>query len=591
VGNPLQHTSLAKELASLAREHPLASLLVTGGMLMSVVGQIVTVSSLYPILELLSGGTIQADTLLMKVFVSVLRFFELEPSVSNFLLCFLCAAALYGVCSGLSEAYQARFMRTIETGVRRRLIATTFQARWEYLRSLNHGEFINLVTREVELYKGVVQIAFNVLNFGMQGLFLSCLAAFVNWQMAVVGMATMALGSGVLYPVFMRANRLGHQWNEVFVELTNDVVRALRSCRVTKAQSLEPYLIKSLDAPVGKTGDVQFKLRVTDAIQGKLSEFLAVGSTVVMIFMGLAFLKSRPADILMTLIVFSRILPQIRALVDNYHRGCSHLASSSAVRGHLKQAVEAQQAEGGQAIPTQWSAIAFHDVGFGYDAGPPFVIDRLSLTIRRGEFWGIVGATGSGKTTFLDLLLGLYQPQTGTIKIDSVPLSEVNLPAWHARIGYLSQDPLVFAGTIRSNLMWGIESQLSDQTLYQALEQAHLSKLAEEDPRGLEKEIIEGGNNLSGGEKQRLALARCFLRNPQVLILDEPTSALDAASEQKIMEVLEGLRGKVTLFVVTHRLGILKSCSRVLRFAPSGVSLDQTAEGSGTPQEVMQEAR
>jgi ABC-type multidrug transport system fused ATPase/permease subunit len=167
----------------------------------------------------------------------------------------------------------------------------------------------------------------------------------------------------------------------------------------------------------------------------------------------------------------------------------------------------------------------------------------------------------------------------------------VNLPAWHAQIGYLSQDPLVFAGTIRSNLMWGIESQLSDQTLYQALEQAHLSKLVEEDPRGLEKEIIEGGNNLSGGEKQRLALARCFLRNPQVLILDEPTSALDIASEQKIMEVLEGLRGKVTLFVVTHRLDILKACSRVLRFAPSGVSLDQTAKGSETPQEVMQQAR
>lgn len=589
--SPSSRMSLAHELTALLRAHLLPTLLVTGGMLVSALGQIVTISSLYPILDLLSGGTAQSDTFLMKAFVSLLRAVNLEPSVTHFLLCFLGAAAVYGVCSGLSEVYQAGFMRTIETGIRRRLVAATLQAKWDFLRGLNHGTFINLVTREVELYKGVMQILLNLLNYGLQCLFLSALAVFVDWKMAAVGVLTMALGSGMLYPVFLRANRLGHRWNEVFAELTNDVVRALRSLRVAKAQSLERYLIHSLDAPVKRTGDVQFQLRVTDAIQGKLSEFLAVASTVIMILIGLAFLNGRPADILMTLIVFSRILPQMRGWVDNYHRGCSHLASAGAVRAHVGQAEEAQQTAGGRTVPAEWRSVAFHEVCFGYDAASPIVIGQLSMTIQRGEFWGIVGATGSGKTTFLDLLLGLHRPRTGVIRIDDVPLSEASLPDWHARIGYLSQDPLVFSGTIRSNLLWGLEGRVPDQMLYKALEQAHLSRLAHDDPKGLDKDIIEGGNNLSGGEKQRLALARCFLRNPQILILDEPTSALDAASERKIMEVLEGLRGKVTVFLVTHRLDALGACSRVLRFTASGVTVDETLVERGLRRELIQEAR
>jgi ABC-type multidrug transport system fused ATPase/permease subunit len=198
--------------------------------------------------------------------------------------------------------------------------------------------------------------------------------------------------------------------------------------------------------------------------------------------------------------------------------------------------------------------------------GEPPVIQNFSLTIQKGERIGIRGVSGVGKSTLFNLLLGLYYPSEGEIRIDNIPLNASTLASWHKIIGYVPQEIFIFEGSLAENIAWG-ESLIDEERVKQVLRQSRLSAFVESLPEGIYTRLGENGCRLSGGQRQRVGIARALYKQTEVLFFDEATSSLDMQTEQEIAETLDELSAgskKLTVIIIAHRESSPAFCDRVV---------------------------
>ncbi len=204
-------------------------------------------------------------------------------------------------------------------------------------------------------------------------------------------------------------------------------------------------------------------------------------------------------------------------------------------------------------------------VTFRYDEAPRPALDGVSFTIRKGERVGIVGPTGSGKTTLVDVLIGFLVPDSGVVKVDGEPISHEGWARWRAAVGYVPQSIFLLDDSIAGNVSFGTPaSAATDEKVREALRMAALDPLVNELPEGVGTMVGERGVRLSGGQRQRIGIARALFRNPSLLLLDEATSALDSRTEREVMDAVFGLGRECTVVIVAHRLSTLARCDRIL---------------------------
>jgi len=231
--------------------------------------------------------------------------------------------------------------------------------------------------------------------------------------------------------------------------------------------------------------------------------------------------------------------------------------------------------------PLMQSSLSCEEVSFGYEGGPPLALDKVTFTIQRGQSVGIVGPTGAGKSTLVDVLLGLLPPTTGRVLIDGEPL-EGRERAWQRQIGYVSQDVYLLDDTLRRNIAFGIPDSAIDETrLAAAVAQARLDEVVAALPQRLETVVGENGARLSGGQRQRVAIARALYHDPPVLFFDEATAALDNQTEREVTEAIANVHGTRTVIAIAHRLSTVKGCDRLIYLR------DGRLAGAGTYQELM----
>lgn len=208
--------------------------------------------------------------------------------------------------------------------------------------------------------------------------------------------------------------------------------------------------------------------------------------------------------------------------------------------------------------------ISFNNVSFKYPNTNDYVLRNLSLKLKKGKIYGISGPSGAGKSTFIDLLMGIVDPTEGILSVDDNPLSEVK-DAWHSNISYVPQNIFLFDDTIKNNVLLGTNNDcIGDAEIYQVLESVRLKDFINQQPNGLYTNIGEHGDKISGGQRQRLGIARALLRNADLLILDESTSAVDKKTELDIFENLINLKNQKTIFFITHREELLKFADEIL---------------------------
>jgi len=279
------------------------------------------------------------------------------------------------------------------------------------------------------------------------------------------------------------------------------------------------------------------------------------------VYSSLTWFQLSAPSLLLFLLLFSRLIPRTSAGMSALH----HIVAALPSYENVRQLTEACEASSGETTgtPTQnaprlKAAIQLRHVTFRYDSrvATP-TLDDVSVDIPAGRTTAIVGVSGAGKSTVADLVLGLLRADQGTVTIDDQPLNAGNVQDWRDQIGFVPQEMFLLHDTVRANLLWASPTASTDD-LWIALRAAAADEFVLRLPKGLDSVVGDRGSLISGGERQRLALARALLRRPQLLVMDEATNSLDVVNEQRILDSLRVLHGRTTVLIVTHRLATVR---------------------------------
>ncbi|MDI5934373.1 ABC transporter ATP-binding protein [Halomonas kalidii] len=321
-------------------------------------------------------------------------------------------------------------------------------------------------------------------------------------------------------------------------------------------------------------------------------ELVAFASVILLVLYLLNLYEGNLGAILPALSIYAlagfKMLPAFQRIYSSISQIRGNLAAYEAIREDLLASHASELAD---AVPPDEQVtplvpertIVLQDVVFDYPGKKDLALDGLTLTIPANQMVGLVGASGSGKSTAVDLLLGLIQPQQGQVLIDDVPLTQENLHCWQAGVGFVPQQIFLADASVLENVAFGIERfRIDEERVREALRMAQLDDLIDKLPHGIEERIGERGVQLSGGQRQRIGIARALYQQARVLVLDEATSALDGITERRVMDDIQRLAGNMTIVLVAHRLTTVKDCD-IIYMIEAGQVTD-----SGTYQELAE---
>jgi ATP-binding cassette subfamily B protein len=381
------------------------------------------------------------------------------------------------------------------------------------------------------------------------------------------------------------------QDNETFrtevEQLSSRVVEMTNLIPITRAHGLERDAFRRVDGTLRRVLAAGLRLDLINGTFGAMA-WIALNCMGVACLTGAAYaaytgaLGTSPGDVVMLSAFFTTLIGAVGALMNLTPVITRGLASVRSV-GEVLQAPDIEENEGREQVQQVRGEFVFDDVTFAYpDADRPSVAD-VRLTVRPSETVAFVGASGAGKSTILNLVIGFIRPSGGRILLDGRDMAGLDLRTYRKHLSIVPQETTLFDGTIRDNVLYGLTG-VGDEELRAALRDANALEFVERLPDGLQTRVGDKGARLSGGQKQRLAIARALVRDPRVLILDEATSALDTQSERLIQEALGRLVAGRTTFVVAHRLSTVRNADRIVvmdggRIVESGTHEELVARG------------
>jgi ATP-binding cassette subfamily B protein len=350
-------------------------------------------------------------------------------------------------------------------------------------------------------------------------------------------------------------------------QLSSRVVEMTNLIPITRAHGLERDAFHRVDGTLRRVLDAGLRLDLLNGRFGAIAWILlntmgvgCLGGAAYAAYTGT--FGTTPGDVVMLSAFFTTLTGSLTGLMSLTPVIARGLASVRSV-GEVLQAPDVEVNEGKAQVSRVDGGFRFEDVGFAYPDADRLSVDAFDLDVRPGETVAFVGASGAGKSTILNLVIGFIRPTSGRILLDGADMAAIDLRTYRRHLSIVPQETTLFDGTIRDNVLYGLP-QIDDDTLRTALRDANAMEFIDRLPDGLDTLVGDRGARLSGGQKQRLAIARALVRDPRVLILDEATSALDTKSEKLIQEALGRLVQGRTTFVVAHRLSTIRGADRIV---------------------------
>ncbi len=450
---------------------------------------------------------------------------------------------------------QSRFVAEQRT----RLVNQLAAARWSDLVTLDHAGVTSQLSGEIGRVSTATTQSFQII-VALALLIVQCALALL--LAPGFGALILLLLAGIALPALARLDRigtLGQFSSSGNAELLGAINQLLNGLKVALAQGMGPQFSGAFDRLQRRQLGFQREFSLGRARDQLLFGVASAVAVTLLVGIGIGLFNLSPAILITMIVIFTRVAGPIRSLQQALPQLFFTLSAYEAIV-EMRAALAAARVEPATPLPLAPGLLIFRDVCYLHRQGGG--VKRGSFTIAAGEMIGICGASGSGKTSLLDLAAGLLVPQSGTIQIGNTSLDAHHLAAWQARIAYATQEPFLFFGSVRDNLLWG--GAATEDALWVALDRVGAGDLVKGLSDGLDTLVGERGAALSGGERQRLILARAMLRKPALLILDEASSSLDAPSEAAIIGAFRALDPRPAILFVTHRAESLMLCDRVL---------------------------
>lgn len=388
---------------------------------------------------------------------------------------------------------------------------------------------------------------------------------YLNWKFALMVFIVLPLIAFPLIILSRRMKKASREGQQQMAEIYSSLSQMLNGFSVIKAFVSEKQEIQKFRKDNNKFYNIALRIIRIDARLSPMIEFIgALGAAVILFFGGRDVINGvwSPGDFLVFFYAITKMYKPIKsfASVNNLLQGA--LAGAERVFEILDEKPAIHNAADAKALKPFEKSIIYKDVTFGYDPEKT-ILEKFNITINRGETVAIVGHSGSGKTTVANLLVRFYDPQSGSIHIDGNDIKEVTLDSLRAQVGIVSQDIMLFDDTIKYNISYG-NFDASMEDIVKAAKNANAHDFISKLPNGYDTHVGEKGMKLSGGEKQRISIARAMLKNPPILVLDEATSALDSESEKLVQDAIERLMKNRTVILIAHRLATVKNSDKII---------------------------
>lgn len=446
----------------------------------------------------------------------------------------------------------------------------------------NSAELIRNVNGEVtKVFNGILLSAFQLLTEAIVILFIVILLIFTA-PLATLTSGILLGGSVLLFFKIFRnkITHLGKEDQRVNREILKWVKQGLGASKEVKVSGKEDYFVNSYDKHSQILTNNMIYKSTLGIVPRLFIETLLVSvvliTMIILVFQGIDMTNLVSTMSLFAMAAF-RLMPSITRIVSmlttlKYSQPALTVVYDDLIKGNRGKNSMDSEAIIDSKLPnlnigerTFLNSIKLENIYYRYPNQEEYSIRNLSLTIPIGNSVAFVGASGAGKTTVIDIILGLFEPEKGRVLVDGRELNDI-LPLWKNKIGYIPQHIFLTDETIRKNVAFGImDREIDESAVLRAIESAQLKEFVDTLPQGLDTVVGERGIRLSGGQRQRIGIARALYHNPEIIFLDEATSALDNETEKEIMKAIDNLKGEKTLIIIAHRLSTIENCDIVYK--------------------------
>jgi ATP-binding cassette subfamily C protein len=545
-------------ILSLTRAYPLQSVIMLLALLLAGVAEGIGLSALLPLISVaigtqtgIKGGTLVGSSGLERAVTETLAAIGLSPTLGVLLTMITLAISLKGILILFAKKRIGYTVAQVATDMRLSLLRALMVTKWEYYIRQPVGVLTNAMATEAIRTSKAYSCGITMIALLVQAIVYACVAVLVSWRATLLALAAGLFLVLILSRLVRKARRAGERQTELIESLLTHLTDTLLSIKPLKAMARENRAVALLEKKTNRLNKALKKQVLTNETLKASQEPLLVVFAAIGLYAALIYWQMVLARVMVLTFLLVRVVKQLNKVQEQYQQMAIVESAYWSLNKTIHEAERAHEPALGSEVPSLNHAIRMDRVSFAYDQ--EWVLRNASFDFPSGLFTAIIGPSGEGKTTVVDLLVGLLRPQEGEIFIDDLPLAKVNVKNWRGMIGYVPQEMLLLHDSILNNISLG-DPDIDEKKVEWALRSAGAWEFVMATSKGIHSSVGERGIALSGGQRQRIAIARALVHEPKLLILDEPTSALDPESEAAICETLGQLRGMgITILAISHQ--------------------------------------
>jgi ABC-type multidrug transport system fused ATPase/permease subunit len=547
------------------------------GMIVGAFLELFGISVLLPIITLVSSDsstlpTVIEQNTLLRMLVDIFHLSSSDPTtLFVVVICFVMAVyifkAIYSICL---SAWQAKYTNNFRKNLSLKLFKVYLLQPYDFHLYRNTADLLQSATYDSSNFISAISTLLSLVSDLIFCLALIVYLFVVDWKITLIVIGIIGgLSVLLLALVKKRVRAYGNEFWWLNIQSNKTILESLGGIKETIVSGREPYFINRYAKLQTDMANVSFKNAFIGILPRTIIE--AVGMISILCALLIYVLSGvGNSTILGTFSLFVVAVVKLLPYVSRFNSELNGLRFSvRSIHNVYDDLKLAKNVSGLRDISAAEGSLNFEkevrlrDVSFCYKGSTKKVLDGVSCSIQKGESTAFCGASGAGKTTTVDIILGLLAPDSGEVLCDETPIS-TNVKGWHKNISYIPQDIFLVDDSIRSNVAFGLDpKEVKDADVWKALDEAQLGDFVRSLPDQLGSQIGEKGVRLSGGQRQRIGIARALFRNTQIIVFDEATSALDYQTEGEVLKTVNGLRGSKTLIIITHRLNTIQNCDRI----------------------------